>query len=97
MADSPKLDIWGSPTRGAAECFACGISYKIEDSNAPEDYQSTYCSWSCYNEDMGALRGAATTAPEVATSEQIASAIDNVEEIKVGGFRIKVRKDTESK
>lgn len=49
------LDIWGSPRKGPTECFRCGITYRIEESNAPEDYAATYCSHSCYNEDMNEM------------------------------------------
>lgn len=50
-----ELDIWGSPKSGAAECFRCGASYKIEESNAPEDYAATYCSHSCWKQDMNEM------------------------------------------
>lgn len=46
------LDIWGSPTKGKAECFHCGVPYDIETSSAPQDYAATYCSYQCYHDNM---------------------------------------------
>lgn len=86
----PKLDIWGSPTSGGAECFRCGIAYRIEESTAPEDYAATYCSHACYNEDMNAMLRHIERQPPLqpeASQEEASPAIKS--------FRMKVRRDEE--
>ena len=96
MADNNvPLDIWGNPTRGEAECFACGILYKIEESNAPQDYQATYCSWHCYDSDMNSMIAKIDAATQVARNEAVAATQQKppTEELqKIGDFMLKVPK-----
>lgn len=58
MTSNPNdLDIWGEPPAGEKkDCFYCGLMYYVHDSDAPEEYQPTYCSLHCYSEDMRQLK-----------------------------------------
>lgn len=91
----PKLDIWGSPIEGKHECFYCGSYYFVADSTAGTDYIGTYCSKECQEKDTLQLQMAASAEERQAISSASstqAQKVDNTE-IKVGEFRIKVRRE----
>ena len=76
-------------------CFRCGEQYNKSDSlasNTPELHAETYCSLICHDKDTEQMEAdikAAAIADSKASPES--ATIPVIEEIKVGGFNMKVR------
>lgn len=90
------LDIWGDPIGEKRECFHCASAYYANDSDAPVDYQTTYCSLHCYEQDHLEMKMAASAAERVGNAISKDSEADSESEAytttKIGDFVLKVRK-----
>lgn len=90
----PKLDIWGDPVEGKRECFHCGEYYLIANSSASDAYRGTYCSRECQEKDTLSLKMAAEAEARFTNHEtEPAPPAEQEQELKIGDFRIKVRKE----
>ena len=78
-------------------CFHCDTQFARSDSiaaNTPELHADTYCSRICYDKDTEQMEAdikAAAIADSVASDSE--KTIPIIEEIKAGGFILKVRKN----
>jgi hypothetical protein len=82
---NPPVDIWGEGLSEPRDCFNCGEVYRAEDSDAPIDFRTTYCSHRCYEKDTQQMKEAAVD--ESSTTEDTQYTTTNI-----GGFIIKVPK-----
>lgn len=79
------------------ECFKCGIAYRKSDSlaaNTRPDYAETYCSRVCEDKMEESLKEQGISELKRIQSE-IQAIKETTEVREVGGFKLKVRKESE--
>lgn len=95
MTNSNKLDIWGDSIEGKHDCFKCGEYYIVEQSTAPEQYKTTYCSSECFEKDSLDMKMAAEAEARFSTLDRCDTGAEdeNYRTTRIGDFILKVKKE----